>query len=61
MVRAFDWRRALVTAVTIATPFLFIWACAAAYEQRGYLAMGGELGVLLLPAIVAGFVYVGEE
>lgn len=52
---------AIVGASVAVTPPLFIWACFAAYAERGYLAVGGEFGILLLPLIVASFVYMGED
>lgn len=48
-------------AVVAATPLLFAWACAAAYAERGYMAVGGEVGVLALPIIVGILVYGFEE
>lgn len=54
-------RSMIVKASAAATPPLFVWACIEAYAERGYLAMGGEFLVLLLPLIVAGFVYEGGE
>lgn len=54
-------KSAIVKASALATPPLFVWACLAAYAERGYLAVGGELGVLLLPLIVAGFASLFEE
>lgn len=52
---------AIVKASAVATVPLFVWACIEAYAERGYFAIGGEMGVLLLPLIVAGFVYMWEE
>lgn len=54
-------RSAIVKASALATPPLFVWACLAAYAERGYFAIGGELFVLALPLVVAGFVYTGDE
>lgn len=42
-------RRALVWAGTLA---LFAFACVTAYWERGYLAMGGEMFILFIPALV---------
>lgn len=56
-----SWRDALMEAVVAATPLLFAWACAAAYAERGYMAVGGEVGVLALPIIVGILVYGFEE
>lgn len=47
--------------ITAATPFLFALACAAAYAQRGYVACGGEFGVLALPLIAGMLIYGFEE
>lgn len=54
-------KSAIVKALSYATLPLFVWACFAAYAERGYFAIGGELFVLALPIVVAGFVYMGEE
>lgn len=54
-------KSAIVKASAFATPPLFVLACIEAYAERGYLAVGGELGVLLLPLIVAGFASLLEE
>lgn len=52
---------AIVGASVAVTPPLFVWACIEAFAERGYFAIGGELGVLMLPLIVAGFVCLFEE
>lgn len=41
----------------IASPFLFAWWSAIAYEQRGYLAVGGEYSAFVIPFIIAGIAY----
>lgn len=50
-----------MAAVVAATPLLFALACAAAYAERGYMAVGGEVGVLALPIVVGILVYGFEE
>lgn len=50
-------KSAIVMASVLATPPLFASACAAAYAQRGYLACGGEFGVLALPLIAGILIY----
>lgn len=54
-------KSAIVKASAIATPPLFVWACIEAYAERGYFAIGGEIGVLFLPLIAAGFASLLEE
>lgn len=44
-------RRRVEWAVAIA---LFVAAAVYAFLQRGYLAAGGEFGLLLLPALIEG-------
>jgi hypothetical protein len=39
----------------IIAPVLFVICSALAYAQRGYFAIGGEFGALLLPLYVALF------
>lgn len=56
-----NWRDALMAVITAATPFLFIWACAEAFAERGYVACGGEFGVLALPLIVYAIISLWEE
>lgn len=51
----------IVKASALATPPLFLWACIEACAERGYLAVGGEAFILLIPLIVAGFLYAEEE
>lgn len=51
----------IVKASAIATAPLFVWACIAAYAERGYFAVGGEAFILLIPLIVAGFIYAEED
>lgn len=53
-------KSAIVKASELATPPLFVWACFAAYAERGYFAVGGEAFILLVPFIVAGFMYAEE-
>lgn len=60
-VNAMDWRDALMAVITAATPLLFAWACAEAYAERGYVACGGEFGVLALPLIAGALIYGSEE
>jgi hypothetical protein len=47
-------RRALLLSMILA-PVLFVICSALAYAQRGYFAIGGEFGALLLPLYVALF------
>lgn len=54
-------KSAIVKASALATPPLFVWACSAAYAERGYLACGGELAVLALPLIAGMLIYGFEE
>lgn len=54
-------KSAIVKASVLATPPLFVWACSAAYAQRGYVACGGEFGVLALPLIAVMLIYGFEE
>lgn len=56
-----NWKDALMVVITAATPFLFAWACAAAFAERGYVACGGEFGVLALPLIAGMLIYGFEE
>lgn len=39
---------------------LFVVAAACAFLQRGYLAAGGEFGLLLLPALAEGVIALRE-
>ena len=55
-----EWRDALMAVIT-APPLLFAWACAAAFAERGYVACGGEFGVLAMPLIAGALIYGSEE
>lgn len=52
---------AIIGASVAVTPPLFVWACSAAYADRGCFAIGGEAGVLLLPLIVYAIISLWEE
>lgn len=54
-------KSAIFKASVLATPPLFALACAAAYAQRGYVACGGEFGVLALPLVAGMLIYGFEE
>lgn len=54
-------KSAIVKVSAYATPPLFVWACIAAYAERGYIAVVGEAFILLVPFIVAGFMYTEED
>ena len=41
--------------------FLFIMAAIAAYAQRGYFALGGEILIFAIPVLVFAYVYSGGE
>lgn len=46
-------RKAVYGASCVAAAALFAWWSAIAYADRGYWAVGGEYGALLLPLLVA--------
>ena len=48
------WRALLWAACLIG----FVWACGYALADRGYVACGGEFGILLIPLIVEAVVSV---
>lgn len=52
---------AIIGASVAVTIPLFVWACSAAYADRGYFAIGGEAGVPLLPLIAYAIISLWEE